>query len=151
MKEIVIITAYTPDTVKQDNLRELIKSLKELNYRICLVTHTHTPQDIVDRCDYYLYDKENELLYDPEIKYFYFCVLEDYILRFKDYLSVSTHMLPIFRMYLGCLAYLKSMGEEIIHIIEYDTIVKNREMWDINNEILKENEELKQEINNLTN
>jgi hypothetical protein len=138
MKEIVLIAAYTPDTVKQDNLRELVKSLKELNYRICLITHTSTPLDIVDRCDYYIYDKENELLYDPDIKYKYFCVLQDYIFRFKDYLAVSTHMLPIFRMYLGGLAYLKSMGEEIIHMIEYDTIVKNRKMWDINNEILKE-------------
>jgi len=138
MKEIVSILSYTPDIEKQDNLRELIKSLKKLNYRICLITHTHTSQDIVDRCDYYLYDKENELLYDPDIKYFYVCTLEDYILRFKDYLSVSTHMLPILRMFLGSLVYLKSMGEEIVHIIEYDTIVKNREMWDKNVEILKE-------------
>ena len=138
MKEIVLIAAYTPDTVKQDNLRELVKSLKELNYRICLITHTSTPLDIVDRCDYYIYDKENELLYDPDIKYKYFCVLQDYIFRFKDYLAVSTHMLPILRMYLGGLAYLKSMGEEIIHMNDYDIIIKNRVMWDKNVEILKE-------------
>ena len=42
MKEIVLISAYTPDVERQDNLRELIKSLKELNYRVCLVTHTKT-------------------------------------------------------------------------------------------------------------
>ena len=58
MKEIVLISAYTPDTPTQDNLRELIKSLKDLNYRICLMTHTSTPSDIVDRCDYYVYDKD---------------------------------------------------------------------------------------------
>ena len=138
MKEIVLISAYTPDTEKQDNLRELIKSLKELNYRICLATHSHTPLDIINRCDYYLYDKENELLYNPDIKYFYICQTEKHIFNFRDYLAVSTHMLPIFRSYLGSLAYLKSMGEEIVHMILYDTIVKNREMWDKNVEILKE-------------
>jgi hypothetical protein len=138
MKEIVLISAYTPDTPTQDNLRELIKSLKDLNYRICLMTHTSTPSDIVDRCDYYVYDKENELLYDPEIKYFYFAYLEEYMIYFKDYFAVATHMLPIFKMYLGGLAYLKSLGEEIVHMILHDNIVKNREMWDINNEILKE-------------
>ena len=53
MKEIVLISAYTPDTEKQDNLRELIKSLKELNYRICLAIHSQTPLDIINRCDYY--------------------------------------------------------------------------------------------------
>jgi len=138
MKEVVLISAYTPDTPTQDNLRELIKSLKDLNYRICLITHTFTPSDIVDRCDYYIYDKENELLYNPEIKYGYYCYLEEYIIFFKDYFAVATHMLPVFRMYLGGLAYLKSMGEEIVHMIEYDTIVKNREIWDKNTEILKE-------------
>jgi hypothetical protein len=138
MKEIVLISAYTPDTPTQDNLRELIKSLKDLNYRVCLITHTSTPSDIVDRCDYYVYDKENELLYDPEMKYFYFAYLEEYMIYFKDYFAVATHMLPIFKMYLGGLAYLKSLGEEIIHMILHDNIVKNREMWDINNEILKE-------------
>lgn len=138
MKEIVLISAYTPNTSTQDNLRELIKSLKDLNYRICLITHTSTPSDIVDRCDYYVYDKENELLYNPEIKYFYFCTVGEYKIFFKDYFAVATHMLPVFRMYLGGLAYLKSMGEEIVHMIEYDTIVKNREIWDKNIEILKE-------------
>ena len=138
MKEIVLISAYTPDTPTQDNLRELIKSLKDLNYRVCLMTHTFTPSDIVDRCDYYVYDKENELLYDPEIKYGYLCPIEEYTMFFKDYFAVATHMLPVFRMYLGGLAYLKSMGEEIVHMIEYDTIVKNREIWDKNTEILKE-------------
>jgi hypothetical protein len=138
MKEIVLISAYTPDVERQDNLRELIKSLKELNYRVCLATHTKTPSDIIDRCDYYLYDKENELIYDPEIRFFYFCYLEKHIINFKDYLAFSTHMLPVFRMYLGGLAYLKSMGEEVVHMIEYDSIVKNREMWDQNVEILKE-------------
>ena len=132
MKEIVLISAYTPDTPTQDNLRELIKSLKDLNYRVCLMTHTFTPSDIVDRCDYYVYDKENELLYDPEIKYGYLCPIEEYTMFFKDYFAVATHMLPVFRMYLGGLAYLKSMGEEIVHMIEYDTIVKNREIWDKN-------------------
>ena len=138
MKEIVLISAYTPDLKRQDDLRNLVISLKDLNYRICLITHTSTSQDIIDRCDYFLYDKENELLYDPEIKYWYHHNLKDISFNFVDYTTMSTHMLPIFRMYLGGLIYLKSLGEEIVHMIEYDTIVKNKEMWDQNVEILKE-------------
>ena len=138
MKEIVLISAYTPDLKRQDDLRNLVISLKDLNYRICLITHTSTSQDIIDRCDYFLYDKENELLYDPEIKYWYHYNLKNLSFNFIDYTTMSTHMLPIFRMYLGGLIYLKSLGEEIVHMIEYDTIVKNKEMWDQNVEILKE-------------
>jgi hypothetical protein len=138
MKEIILISAYTPTTDKQDKLRELISSLKNLNYRVCLATHTSTPQDIVDRCDYHIYDAENKVLYDPYIKYQHFFGQEDKLWQFKDYTSVSTHALPVFRMYLGGLAYLKSMGEEVVHMIEYDTIVKNREVWDNHLELLKE-------------
>ena len=138
MKEIILISAYTPDLKRQDDLRNLVISLKDLNYRICLVTHTSTPQDIIDRCDYFLYDKENEVLYDPEIKYWYNHTFKNIAFSFVDYSTISTHMLPVFRMYLGGLMYLKSLGEEIVHMIEYDTIVKNKEMWDQNVEILKE-------------
>ncbi len=138
MKEIVLISAYTPDVERQDNLRDLIKSLKKFNYRVCLITHTSTPQDIIDKCDYFIFDKENEILYDPNMKYHYYFYLNDLSIRFKDYISMATHMIPVFRMYLGGLSYLKSMGEEIIHMIEYDTIVKNRNIWDRNLEILKE-------------
>ena len=126
MKEIILISAYTPDLKRQDDLRNLVISLKDLNYRICLVTHTSTPQDIIDRCDYFLYDKENEVLYDPEIKYWYNHTFKNIAFSFVDYSTISTHMLPVFRMYLGGLMYLKSLGEEIVHMIEYDTIVKNK-------------------------
>ena len=53
MKEIVLISAYTPELHQIDRLRDLIISLKKLNYRVCLATHTPTPQDIIDRCDYF--------------------------------------------------------------------------------------------------
>ena len=56
MKEIVLISAYTPELHQIDRLRDLIISFKKLNYRVCLATHTPTPQDIIDRCDYFLYD-----------------------------------------------------------------------------------------------
>jgi hypothetical protein len=138
MKEIILISAFTPDVERQDNLRDLVKSLKDLNYRVCLITHTSTPQDIIDKCDYFIFDKENEILYDPNIKYHFYFYANDVSIRFKDYTSMATHMLPVFRMYLGGLAYLKSMGEEVVHMIEYDTIVKNKNLWNNNLEILKE-------------
>ena len=50
-QEIILILSYTPTIKKQDKLRELINSLNSLNYRICLATHSSTPQDIIDRCN----------------------------------------------------------------------------------------------------
>jgi len=130
MKEIVLISAYTPELHQIDRLRDLIISLKKLNYRVCLATHTPTPQDIIDRCDYFLYDKENPVLFDPDIKYWHYYQTGSYKFNFKDYTSLSSHVLPVLRMYLGALSYLKSLGEEVVHMCEHDTIIKNREIWD---------------------
>jgi len=69
MKELILILAYTPTSEKQDKLRDLIMSLKSFNYRVCLSTHTSTPQDIIDKCEYFLYDEENPVLWDDELKY----------------------------------------------------------------------------------
>jgi hypothetical protein len=130
MKEIVLISAYTPELHQIDRLRDLIISLKKFNYRVCLATHTSTPQDIIDRCDYFLYDKENPVLFDPDIKYWHYYQTENYKFNFKDYTSLSSHVLPVLRMYLGALSYLKSLGEEVVHMCEHDTIIKNKEIWD---------------------
>jgi hypothetical protein len=130
MKEIVLISAYTPELNQIDRLRDLIISLKKFNYRICLITHSSTPQDVIDRCDYFLYDKENPILFDPDIKYWHHYQTENYNFIFRDYTSLASHVLPVLRMHLGALSYLKSLGEEVIHMCEHDTIIKNREVWD---------------------
>lgn len=129
-KEIVLISSYTPKLNQIDRLRNLVVSLKKLDYRVCLATHSPTPQDIVDRCDYFIYDKENPVLFNPEIKYWHFYQNETHKFNFKDYTSLSSHVLPVMRMYLGALSYLKSLGEEIVHMCEHDTIIKNRDIWD---------------------
>lgn len=136
-QEIILILAYTPTIKKQDKLRELINLLNSFNYRICLATHSSTPQDIIDRCDYYLYDKDNPIIYDPDIKYWSTWKINTLKFSFKDYKILSTHGLALWRMYSGALTYLKSLGEEIVHMIEYDTIVKNKDIFEANSSLLK--------------
>ena len=125
MKEIVLILAYTPTSEKQDRLRELIISLKSFNYRICLYTHTSTPQDIIDRCEYFLYDKENPILWDDDIKYWTTYHTPDFKFTFKSFSILASHGISLWRMYSGALSYLKSLDEDVIHMIEYDTIVND--------------------------
>jgi hypothetical protein len=78
MKEIFLINSHTETTEKLDNLRELIKNIKSNGYEICLITHTSTPQDIVDRCDYFIYDKKNPIVDNPEVQYWLFFKCNDY-------------------------------------------------------------------------
>jgi hypothetical protein len=132
MKEIVLILAYTPTSEKQDRLRELITSLKSFNYRICLSTHTSTPQDIIDKCEYFLYDRENPILWDDDIKYWAYTETESIIFKFKPFNILATHGLALWRMYSGALSHLKSLDEEVVHMIEYDTIVNDVDFFKTN-------------------
>jgi hypothetical protein len=127
--EIVLITAYTPSIDKQDKLRELIKTLKGFNYEVCLATHSSTPQDIIDRCDYFIFDKRNELNYDLDIAYWIYYDTPAFRISHKQIGSMSTHIVPITRLVVGALSYLKSLGLGKVYMLEYDTVVQNDDMF----------------------
>lgn len=127
--EVILICAYTPTVEKLDNLREAIKTIKSFNYEVCLATHSSTPQDIVDRCDYYIYDKKNQLNYDPDIAYWIIHETPIFKVYYKQYGGMSTHIVPIMRLMFGGLTYLKSLGVKKVHIIEYDTVIHNDDIF----------------------
>ena len=100
-------------------MRNLIKNIKIQNFEICLITHTSTPQDIVDRCDYFIFDKKNPLTTEPEIQYRNFYRNENYKIRFLSK-KAKIHFLAYYRLIFGGLQYLHSMGYEIVHSFDYD-------------------------------
>lgn len=128
---VILITAYTQTLEKIDNLRELVKKIKSLGYQVCLATHTSTPQDIIDRCDYFIYDSKNEVNYNPEIAYWINHVTPTFKINYKQYGSMSTHIVPIFRLVVGALTYLKSLNIDNVCMIEYDTVVHDAKMFEL--------------------
>jgi hypothetical protein len=127
--EIILITAYTPSIDKQDNLRELVKTLKSFKYEVCLITHSSTPQDIIDRCDYFIFDKKNEVNYDLDIAYWIFYDTPRFRISHKQIGSMSTHIVPITRLVIGGLSYLKTLNYEKVYMMEYDSIVYTDEIF----------------------
>ncbi len=127
--ELVLVTAYTPTLEKTDNLRELIKKIKSYGYKVCLSTHTSTPQDIIDRCDYFIYDKDNELNYDIDIRHWRYYTTSDFFISYKPNNIMATHIVPIVKLIVGSLSYLKKMGVGKVHLLEYDTIMENDDIF----------------------
>lgn len=133
--EIILVTSYTPTTEKIDSLRELIKKIKSSGYKVCLATHTSTPQDIIDRCDYFIFDSSNELNHDRDISYWtiFNAYLHDgslhFTMRYKTYNTMSTHIIPILNMVVGGLSYLKSLGYKKAFMLEYDSIIKDSDIF----------------------
>ena len=68
MKEIIYIVDYSNTLEKQINLLNLIKSINREIYDVCISSHCILPEWIIELCDYYFYDKNNDLLYEPFYK-----------------------------------------------------------------------------------
>lgn len=137
MKEIVLINAFTETKKKLDNLRNLIESIKSENFEVCLITHTSTPQDIVDRCDYFIYDKKNPIVHEPEFQYEFWFNCDEYKINFVSHKS-KIHFLAYYRLIFGGLAYLKSLGYQILHSFDYDIIFGSFDELHENRNILNE-------------
>lgn len=139
-KEIVLISAYTPTKEKVILLRNLVYKLKKLKYKVAVCTHSITPQDIIEECDYFFYDKENKTNADVDISYWtqYKIPSLNKKLEFKPYNGMSTHIYPIFKMLFPSIMYLQNIGYEKIHMVEYDSILNNDEVLKNHSEWLDE-------------
>ena len=63
---LAIITSHCDTLDKIDLLKGLIKQLKNLNIDILLYSHLHLETSIQQEVTYYIYDKDNPILYWPE-------------------------------------------------------------------------------------
>jgi hypothetical protein len=90
-----------------------------------VVSHSVIPDDIVEKCDYYFYDKKNELLYDYNLRSKpWFAPMGD-----RPILSIftgffNTH-LAIWRMLILGNSIAKNCGYRKMHHIEYDCSISN--------------------------
>ena len=140
MKEIVIISDYPTDTLRMDNLLNLINNIKSKEKEILLISHILIPDYITSRCDYYMYDKKNELIdkkfsnintdYCTNINEFSFCSKEFSGMNNNDY------RYSVIKQFILSLNYLKMLKYDIVHFIEGDSNYNNLTEIDDNYDIL---------------
>lgn len=141
MKEIIYIVDYSNTLEKQINLLNLIKSIDREIYDVCISSHCILPEWIIELCDYYFYDKNNDLLYDPFLKEFRYYANDVFEIWYKSIQVKSTWILAILRLNLPTFTFLKSLGYKVVHKMEYDINIKNfNELKD--NSILLENHDV---------
>ena len=66
MKDLFLITAYTPDDERKNLLRDFISSIDKKLFDIMVVSHSSIPEDIINKVNYFIYDSSNVLLTDFE-------------------------------------------------------------------------------------
>lgn len=125
MKKIFLITDYSDTIEKQINTFNLVTDIKKNGYDVCIASHVKLPDFIINEVDYYFYDKNNDLLYDNDIiepNYFF---SESLNIKYKPLFTISTHYIAIMRLFLSGLSLIKNLDYDIVHLLEYDNIIKN--------------------------
>jgi hypothetical protein len=134
-ENLIVITAYCPSEEQQKKLEECINSLKKVDYDIALISHTHVSEYIQKKCNYYLYDYYNEVLEDSDLNSFItyqFSNQKIYSKFFqKNFYGTSIIRLISLGYTLGKLFYYKK-----IHYLEYDCVVKDDSIFEINSKLL---------------
>lgn len=121
MKECFLITSYCDTSEKKDVLKSTINSLKEYNKDICIHSHHPLPINIQNNIKYYIYDKSNPILPIEQRSVIIWRNVYNYRLNIlkRDYgYSVSNQ-------FKQGLLFLHDVGYDIIHIVNYDTIIEN--------------------------
>lgn len=137
MNEIILITDFSNTSKKKLILKELINQINS-KYEICLSSHCVLPFDIIEDVDFYLYDKKNPHINNNSLKGIRYFSTNDFTIIHKSYVLPSTHIPAILRLLKFSLSFLKNAGYKIVHIVEYDTVIKNLGIFEINKNKLKD-------------
>jgi len=158
MKEIIYIVDYSNTLEKQINLLNLIKGINREVYDVCVSSHCVLSEWIIGLCDYYFYDKENEVINTPLMKSYYYFNTDKVHITYKPWFVPSAYIIPIFRLILPTYSFLKILGYKIVHTIEYDCEILNYNEFKNNSLLLdkydmvgyveKHNQSLNSKINN---
>ena len=122
--DIFIIDSWTDTIGKENDLISLIKILKEFNIPILLTGHYAMKPEIQKMVDYYLFDKNNDLLKEHEF--------EQYGVNSGRWTDMGTwkvenknefhHDYAIWCAMRNSFNFAKSLGKKHIHFFEYDNL-----------------------------
>jgi len=124
MKELILITSYTPDNTREDLLRNLVKSVKNDEYEIMVISHTPIPNDIIRDIDYFIFDKKNPLLFDIKDKPSSFFEHPNFIIQSTE-IKKYNHSLAFIRLLKLGLTTAKNLKYEKVHFFEYDSLINS--------------------------
>lgn len=135
MKDIIIITAYTPDFEREGLLRNFVNSIDTTNFDLMVVSHSRLPDDLYDKVDYFIFDKENEVLTDLDSKYLMYWSNGDFALETSEARRFN-HFIACYKLFFVGMNAARNLGYEKAHVIEYDTGLTNMDHFRFNSRLL---------------
>jgi hypothetical protein len=137
MKDLIFITAYCPTEEQEKQLEKCVDSVLECGKHIALISHSHIPIHIQKKCQYYVYDYNNDISVDYSLfgsQSFYF---DNKRIR-SIFFNKTFYGFAIYRMFSIASQIAINFGYENIHHIEYDGLLLDKNLIDENSNHLEE-------------
>jgi hypothetical protein len=136
MKDLIVITAHCPTESQEKMLEDCIDSVIELGHHILLISHTHVPIHLQKKCNYYFYDYLNDVTHDDDLLYFTWSATDETTFIKSKYFTKEFYGFAIYRMFTIASQIAENFGYNNIHHIEYDCVLKNKDLINEHNILL---------------
>jgi len=137
MKDLIFITAYCPTEEQEKALERCVDSVLKCEKHVALISHTHAPIHIQKKCQFYVYDYNNEVSDDYNFlghNYFRFGNQRIQSRFFNKYF----YGFAVYRMFSIASQIAINFGYENIHHIEFDCELLDSELINENIQLLQE-------------
>ena len=139
MKDLIFITAYCPTEEQEKVLEKCVDSVLGCGKHIALISHSHIPIHIQKKCQYYVYDYNNDVVDDYNLMgyYHYFFFNDNKKINSRFFIK-NFYGFAIYRMFSIASQIAINFGYQNIHHIEYDCELIDKNLIHENSEYLKE-------------
>ena len=137
MKDLIFITAYCPTEEQERALERCVDSVLRTNNHIALISHSHIPIHIQKKCQYYIYDYNNEISDDYNLMSHMSFKFSDKIIQSR-FFHKTFYGFAIYRMFSIASQIAINFGYQNIHHIEYDCELLDKSLINQNSELLEE-------------
>jgi len=128
--EIVLIHAHLSTEERKAVCHKFIKQFKSFGYDVIITTHVPLDKDTQELVDYAIYDKDNILIDDPELKAYlvHYCYGGDdkgglgnpiFNIASREFFKNNT-IFAVLRLLLAGVTYAKLLNKKVIHLFDYD-------------------------------
>jgi hypothetical protein len=138
MKDLIFITAYCPTEEQERVLEKCINSVLECGKHIALISHSHIPIHIQKKCQYYVYDYNNDVVDDYNLMGHYTFTFDNNKRINSRFFVKNFYGFAIYRMFSIACQIAINFGYETIHHVEYDCELIDKNLIDENIKHLKE-------------
>jgi hypothetical protein len=138
MKDLIFITAYCPTEEQERVLEKCVDSVLKCGKHIALISHSHISTHIQKKCQYYVYDYNNDVSDDYNLMGHYTFNFPDKKKIHSRFFVKNFYGFAIYRMFSIACQIAINFGYENLHHIEYDCELLDTNLIYENIESLKE-------------